>query len=137
MTTSYVECDHCGSTVYLHDIIDDKITCKDCIEFFNYKFKRSHHPIWLIQMAIESLESKINKNQQEHIKLTLLDENAYPYCQHKLDSDSRQHRINQINEFLEQYYDLHEFLKQLYKIVRHKNMVEDAEQIVNYFKQNQ
>lgn len=130
----YVECDHCGSSVTDYDMVDDQVMCVYCREFYKYEFKRSHHPLWLIQMSIERLESLIDKNQTEHLRLSQLNDANYPYCQHKLNCDTRERRMTQIDEFNDQYYDLHRFMKQLYKIARHKNMVKDAEKIAKYFK---
>lgn len=134
MTKRHEVCDNCGNQVTNFDIVDDKILCIDCIDFHHYKFKRSHHPTWLVQMCIERLEEIINKNQKELVNLKQMEELELPYCHHKLSYDNRERSIKQINEFLEQYYDLHKFVKQLYQIVRHKQIEFDAKGIAEYLR---
>ena len=59
-------------------MVDDQVMCVYCREFYKYEFKRSHHPLWLIQMSIERLESLIDKNQTEHL-CRFLERKYWPY----------------------------------------------------------
>lgn len=130
------ECNHCGDKTDITVDPNDKSKsiCNACFEFYNTKFTRSHHYLWIIQFALDKLESQINKNQEELIKLQLLELEKLPYCHYKLDSDSREKRIESIEDFLEQYYAIHKYLKQMYKIARHQDTLSFAEAIANHLK---
>ena len=126
------DCDYCGEPMNIWIEMDGKKVCEDCKDFIRYRFKRSHHLSWIIQMAIESLEDKIKKNQSEVIDLQAKIDAGMPFCHHKLNDDSREKRIKSINEFLEQYYDLHKWLKQMFKVVRHKHTLDFAADVARY-----
>jgi hypothetical protein len=85
-------------------------------------------------MALDSLEDKINRNQKEVYELKALNDLGMPFYNYKLENESRQKRIDSINEFLDQYYDLHQWLKQMYKIVRHKHNIDFANDLAVFFR---
>ena len=135
----YEDCDFCGDKYTKGELARDEIDsslliCDNCKDFYNTKFTRSHHYLWIIQFALDKLESQINKNQEELVKLNQFEDYELPYCHYKLESDSREKRIKSIEDFLEQYYAIHKYLKQMYKIARHQDTLSFAEAIANHLK---
>lgn len=130
-----LDCDYCGESMNIWiEKENDKKICNDCNKFLRYKFKRSHHLSWIIRMALDSLEDKINRNQKELYELKTMNDLGMPFYSYKLESDTREKRIDSINEFLEQYYDIHEWLKQMFKIVRHKDSIDFANDLAIFFR---
>lgn len=130
-----IRCAMCGShKMPKKKEYNKKDICGDCYKFINTKLSRSIHYIWMIQFALDKLEDLINKSQDEIVMNVAKEYENLPYHQYKLGDDSRAKRIKQSKEFLDQYYEIHAYLKQMYKIFRHQDMVQSAEAIVDAIK---
>ena len=131
-------CSFCGEWIEdpnkIQSTIDNELICLDCSEFFNTKLERRVHYIWAISSALYRVEKLINEYQSRVIEMEQKEERQMPYCTHELSNDTREKRIKSLNEFLTQYYSIHKWLKQMYKIVKHKDMELSAEEIVSYLK---
>jgi hypothetical protein len=77
----------------------------------------------------------IRKEQKKLTQLITEDELGIPFIS-KYENDTRQKRIDSCNEFLEQYYDLYKFINQMHRIVKHRDMIADANAIVNFLKRS-
>lgn len=122
-------CPFCGE----HELIEGDM-CPDCTAFKNFKFSRPQHPVWLLQFLLDKLEEMIDRNQTKRLEYEDKAKAGFPMCKHTLSNDSWYKRIESIDEFLSQYYELHRVVLQLYKIVRNRQMEIDAEEIVNFLK---
>jgi hypothetical protein len=135
------ECSYCGQHKNSEiDVIEDpndanQNICSNCIDFFRYQFKRSHHKVWVIGFALNRLHEMIRKEQKKLTQLITEDELGIPFIS-KYENDTRQKRIDSCNEFLEQYYDLYKFINQMHRIVKHRDMIADANAIVNFLKRS-
>jgi len=130
-----ITCAMCGNHEMAKNVIyNGKKICTDCYIFIDTKLSRNIHYIWMIQFALDKLEDMINKTQNEIIMNVAKEYEDLPYHQYKLDNDSREKRIKQSKEFLNQYYEIHTYLKQMYKIFRHQDMISSAEAIVDAIK---
>lgn len=125
-------CYACGYPMEIWIEKKGKCICQKCNDFYEYKFKRSHHFLWVLQMALDSLEEKINDNQSKILEMKAKDDAGMEYFHYKLENDTRQKRIQSMEEFLHQYIDIHKWLKQFFLIARHKHMVDDAQAIAEW-----
>lgn len=130
--TKFKQCEWCGGSgsKMFHE---DSNICNTCVNWSKTKMERQHHYVWMVEFALKWLKDRLRKMQIEMLNYEQLIQSKAPYIDYGI-SGSYEDRLKSTTKFYNQYLDIFNYLKQLHKILKYKDMKVQAEEIVSYLR---